>query len=101
MTYNDFSQIYKCNTPEGIIYYSTAKDLLEVFNASEEDIELAYRETLWVDIREKRTKLLQECDWWCLSDRSPSTEQLDYRQNLRDITNQQDPENIIWPTKPE
>jgi hypothetical protein len=49
--------------------------------------------------------LLNECDWTQLPD-SPLTEEKKlewkvYRQDLRDITNQEDPHNIIWPTKPD
>ena len=60
---------------------------------------------LWENIRNERNQLLLECDWTQLSD-SPltaekKTEWQTYRQELRDITNQSDPKNIIWPTKPE
>lgn len=60
---------------------------------------------LWENIRNKRNQLLLECDWTQLSD-SPltvekKTEWQTFRQELRDITNQSDPRNIIWPTKPE
>lgn len=60
---------------------------------------------LWENIRNERNQLLLECDWTQLSD-SPltaekKTEWQTYRQELRDITNQSDPKDIIWPTKPE
>lgn len=60
---------------------------------------------LWENIRNERNQLLLECDWTQLSD-SPltaekKTEWFTYRQELRDITSQSDPNNIIWPTKPE
>jgi hypothetical protein len=60
---------------------------------------------LWEDIRKQRNKLLLESDWTQLSDSplSPEkkTEWSVYRQELRDITSQPDPNNIVWPTKPE
>jgi hypothetical protein len=62
-------------------------------------------EALWGNIRNRRNMLLNECDWTQLPD-SPLTEEKKlewkvYRQDLRDITNQEDPHNIIWPTKPD
>ena len=52
-------------------------------------------------IRLERDSLLSQTDWWCLSDRTPTQAQLDYRQALRDVTDQAGfPHDIIWPTKP-
>ena len=53
-------------------------------------------------IRIARDKLLAETDIWALSDRTMTTDQADYRQALRDITDQAGfPTDITWPTKPE
>ena len=59
----------------------------------------------WENIRIERNELLFQCDWTQLSD-SPLTQEKKtewqiYRQELRDITNQSNPYNIVWPTKPE
>ena len=52
-------------------------------------------------IRLERDTLLSQTDWWCLSDRTATQEQLDYRQALRDITSQTGfPHDIVWPAKP-
>lgn len=52
-------------------------------------------------LRKKRNELISETDWWVLSDRNPTEEQLLYRQQLRDITNDFECEKqIIFPTKP-
>jgi hypothetical protein len=70
-------------------------------NASEEEIN--YRiQSKWEDIRIQRNELLTECDWTQLSDVSQAIKDLwtVYRQQLRDITNQQNPFNIEWPVKP-
>jgi hypothetical protein len=55
----------------------------------------------WVVIRNQRNRLLLESDWTQLSD-SPAdkTAWAVYRQALRDITQQSDPFNLIWPQKP-
>jgi hypothetical protein len=52
-------------------------------------------------IRNQRNALLQETDWWALSDVTMSAEMTTYRQALRDITNQEGfPYNVTWPSKP-
>lgn len=61
-------------------------------------------------LRVKRNKLLVESDWMVLADRIPSTEQLAYRQALRDLpANSPDADlneygqltGVTWPVKPE
>lgn len=53
-------------------------------------------------LREERDRLIAETDWWVLPDRTPTDEQLAYRQALRDLPdNTEDPANPVWPTKPE
>jgi hypothetical protein len=52
-------------------------------------------------LRVKRDQLIAKTDWWVLPDRTPTQEQLDYRQALRDLpANTEDPENPVWPVKP-
>jgi hypothetical protein len=50
-------------------------------------------------VRLERNEKLRETDWRASSDLTLSDTWKTYRQNLRDITNQ-DPWNITWPTKP-
>jgi hypothetical protein len=62
-------------------------------------------------VRQERDKRLVETDWWAVADRTMTQEQKDYRQSLRDITNNCNPlldgndqlilSSINWPTKPE
>jgi hypothetical protein len=55
----------------------------------------------WDNIRSDRNKLLVASDWTQLPDASAdATVWATYRQALRDITNQTDPFNIIWPAVP-
>lgn len=50
----------------------------------------------------KRNDLLAETDWWANSDRTMTQAQIDYRQALRDVPQQDGfPTDITWPTKPE
>lgn len=55
-----------------------------------------------VTIRAKRNALLKQTDWWAVQDRTMSQAEIDYRQALRDITDQPTfPDSVVWPTKPE
>ena len=52
-------------------------------------------------LREERNTRLAETDWWAMSDRTMTSAQTDYRQALRDITdNATSLDDVTWPTKP-
>lgn len=61
-------------------------------------------------LRVERDKLIAETDWWVLPDRTPTSEQLAYRQALRDLPTTATPvldpttrlgiSGVTWPTKP-
>ena len=55
----------------------------------------------WKRVRADRNRRLAETDYLALSDQTLSTEMNTYRQALRDVPTQTDPDNITWPTKPE
>lgn len=61
-------------------------------------------EQKWETIRAERNNLLLQSDWTQLYDVPLTTEikqqWMDYRQELRDVTQQTDPDNIVWPVKP-
>ena len=61
-------------------------------------------ESQWANIRSARNNMLKDSDWTALVDVSLSTEKKSewaiYRQALRDITTQQNPFDITWPTVP-
>lgn len=94
---------YTKNITEGIpqlidgIYYQTW--ILE--DSSEEEI-LTKIQYKWVDVRTLRNELLLECDWRVLSDTPDNNKNswIEYRQELRNITSQENPFNIIWPIQP-
>ena len=56
----------------------------------------------WFEVRKKRNNLLSSSDWTQLPDVYLYTKEnwATYRQELRDITNQTDPFNIVWPNSP-
>ena len=59
-------------------------------------------ETEWPLVRAKRDRLLLASDWTQFPDVPLTTKEAwaVYRQALRDVTLQQDPFNIVWPTHP-
>ena len=56
----------------------------------------------WKCVRKQRNNLLIESDWTQGADVPDTikTAWVSYRQALRDVTKQSDPDNITWPTKP-
>jgi hypothetical protein len=56
----------------------------------------------WATVRAERDALLRASDWTQLPDIPASTRAAwaPYRQALRDITQQADPFNIVWPVAP-
>lgn len=86
----------------------TAKGLppseFHVFNYSTKQwVDPRTTETEWPLVRKKREVLLAESDWTQLPDVSIATKEAwaAYRQALRDITDQSDPFNIVWPVRPD
>jgi hypothetical protein len=61
-------------------------------------------------LRVERDRLIAETDWWVLPDRTPTSEQLAYRQALRDLPDTSSPvldptsrigiSGVSWPVKP-
>ena len=96
---NDYTKNISEGTPiliEGIYYQNW-----EQTNASESEINLRI-EIKWEEIRQIRNELLLECDWTQLADipTEIKTSWQSYRQELRDVTTQSNPFNIVWPVKP-
>ena len=86
--------------------FSNAEWIDERERPSEEEVqsklkELQASEPLYF-LRKKRNKLLQETDLWGLKDFPTTVEQSQYRETLRNITdNYSSLEEVVWPTKPE
>lgn len=61
-------------------------------------------EIAWTRVRKRRSELLAESDWVVTKAMDQGTpvpaDWQEYRQALRDVTNQTDPHNIAWPAKP-
>ena len=54
----------------------------------------------WKSIRNYRNVRLAETDYLALKDNTLSADMKTYRQALRDVPKQTDPDNITWPSKP-
>ena len=55
----------------------------------------------WESVRLERNAKLAASDWTQLPDAPvDAAEWAEYRQALRDVTDQADPFNIVWPTAP-
>ena len=54
----------------------------------------------WAGIRRERNGKLAATDWRAGSDLTLSDAWKTYRQALRDVPTQSDPDNITWPTEP-
>tara|TARA_Y100001949_G_C15764398_1_gene233616 strand:+ start:127 stop:396 length:270 start_codon:yes stop_codon:yes gene_type:complete len=82
----------------GVTMEMTAEEIAD-YNASlPTDAEILA--TKWQMIRVQRNNKLSATDWRASSDLTLSDDWKTYRQALRDITTQSDPDNIAWPTEP-
>ena len=54
----------------------------------------------WANVRLERNRKLDETDYLALSDNTLSNDMKLYRQHLRDVPTQSDPDKIDWGTKP-
>jgi len=89
--------VINCQTKERTVVPLTAEEIA-VIEAYERDV---LPGVLWQQLRIERDRRLAETDWWVLPDCTATTEQLAYRQALRDLpANTVDPANPVWPTKP-
>jgi hypothetical protein len=96
---NNYTKNISEGTPilvDGVYYQNW-----EQVDASESEITNRLNDK-WEEIREFRNQLLLECDWTQLADIPTETKTIwqTYRQELRDVTTQSNPFNIVWPTKP-
>lgn len=76
--------------------------LQELHNISDEEVINIITSEKWNQIRKYRDTLLKESDWCSGEDVPQSIKDswYPYRSLLRDITLQEDPDNITWPIKP-
>jgi hypothetical protein len=98
---SDYTKNYEELEPQ--LSGSTYIQTWNITDASEEEINTRIDEK-WGEVRETRNLLLYQSDWTQFQD-SPITgskliEWQTYRQQLREISSQPNPFNLIWPTRP-
>ncbi len=86
----------------GVTIKMTEEEIAD-YNASlPTDAEILARK--WQGVRNQRNSLLAQTDWVVTKASETGVAETDawktYRQALRDITTQSDPDNITWPTEP-
>jgi hypothetical protein len=87
-------------------------DSTDITRPSDEEISNKANEILNAEpmrlLREERDRKLAETDWWAGKDVTMSQARKDYRQALRDLPSNAEPQldaegnltNVTWPTKP-
>ena len=116
--YQIFNSLGNLKRPHGFISIEanwsriTEEDIINASKDTKEDrllgtdpyelIEDLRKTADWFTVREERDKLLESTDWITGRDVPEETKNKweKYRKELRDITKQLDPKNIIWPSKP-
>ena len=116
--YQIFNSLGNLKRPHGFISIEanwsriTEEDIINASKDTKEDrllgtdpyklIEDLRKTADWFTVREERNKLLESTDWITGRDVPENTKLKweKYREELRDITKQLDPKNIIWPSKP-
>ena len=82
----------------GIVIALTDAEITE-FNASKPtDAEILAQK--WEGVRNQRNQKLSLTDWRAGSDITLPDAWKTYRQALRDVPTQSNPDNITWPTEP-
>lgn len=119
LDYSDVLNFYYSNAVWKIendptIYENITWISSDIEKPTKNDLDLKYEELKLKEemrlLRLHRDKLIAETDWWVLPDRTPTEEQLAYRQALRDlpeistpVLDHQNPlgiSGVIWPVKP-
>lgn len=93
---------YTKNVAEGTPEYSANgwHQVWVVSDASSAEIDQRVA-AQWAQVRNHRNSALQSTDWTQLPDSPADKAAYEvYRQELRDVTKQTDPFNIVWPVKP-
>jgi hypothetical protein len=99
--YRLFPMVYAINS-EGDVAEVQHDDPLVY--PSDEDVSAALLQDRWDKIRAERTTLLIEADWLVARAEDQGVDApawRAYRQALRDVTKQPDPDNVTWPSKPQ
>ena len=68
---------------------------------TDEQLEVALYRANWDEVRKRRNVLLEETDFYALSDVTMSDDMAAYREALRDLpASVENSEDVVWPEKP-
>tara|TARA_Y100001937_G_C7080220_1_gene312597 strand:- start:160 stop:447 length:288 start_codon:yes stop_codon:yes gene_type:complete len=88
----------------GVLVEMTDTEIAEYNESLDKPTEAQILAQKWENVRTQRNGLLIETDWLITKASETgvavSDEWKTYRQALRDVPTQSDPDNITWPTKP-
>jgi hypothetical protein len=97
---NNYTKNISEGTPQ--LIDGTYTQIWNEVDATQEEIDIKI-ENQWEQIRVARNQILMESDWTVLPD-SPVSASIEewktYRQQLRNVTSQPNPFEIVWPTQP-
>ena len=118
----DYSDVLNFYYPEAVwkiendptIYGNIIWISTDIEQPTKNDLDSKYEELKLKEemrlLRVERDRLIAETDWWVLPDRTPTSEQLAYRQALRDLPDTSSPvldptsrigiSGVSWPVKP-
>ncbi len=82
----------------GVVIAMTEQEIAEANANIPTDAEILAQK--WEGVRIERNYKLSQTDWRAGSDLTLSDAWKTYRQALRDVPTQSDPDNITWPTEP-
>ena len=86
----------------GVLVAMTDEEVAQIIAEQPTDAEITAQK--WENVRTQRNGLLIETDWVITKASETgvavSDDWKNYRQALRDVPSQSDPDNITWPTKP-
>ena len=86
----------------GVVIPLTDEEITQLKSEQPTDAEILAKK--WLLVRIQRNEKLSESDWVVTKATetgvSVSDDWKTYRQALRDVPTQSDPDNITWPTKP-
>jgi len=89
----------------GIVREMTAEELADYNKRIADNPTPSNFEIKLSNLRNKRNLHLSQTDWWGASDNTMTSEQTQYRKELRDITNglttEEDVEAVVFPERPE
>ena len=82
----------------GVLVAMTDAEIAELNASKPTDAEILAQK--WEGVRNQRNQKLSLTDWRAGSDITLPDAWKTYRQALRDVPTQSDPDNITWPTEP-